>query len=243
MLSKNRIKFLKSLHLKKFRDENSLFLVEGEKSVLEVLKHKKDAIESVYSTNLELVTTFQKEGIEAELIDSKELQAISTLKNPSSSLLVCKKWQNEFFDFRFVLVLDNIQDPGNLGTLIRLSDWYGVDAIVCSTNTVEMYNPKVIQASMGSFFRTPIFYRNLGEFLQESKLPIYGALLEGKNVYQEKLEAEGILILGNEGNGISEEIKALIQHPITIPKKGETESLNVATAGAILLSEFFRGSF
>lgn len=234
---------MKSLHLKKFRDENSLFLVEGEKSVLEVLKHKKDAIESVYSTNLELVTAFQKEGIEAELIDSKELQAISTLKNPSSSLLVCKKWQNESFDFRFVLVLDNIQDPGNLGTLIRLSDWYGVDAIVCSSNTVEMYNPKVIQASMGSFFRTTLIYQDLTEFIQESKLPIYGALLEGKNVYQEKLEAEGILILGNEGNGISEEIKALIQHPITIPKKGETESLNVATAGAILLSEFFRGSF
>lgn len=243
MLSKNRTKFLKSLHLKKFRDETGLFLVEGEKSVLEVLKNKKDAIDSVYSTNPELILTFQHEGIEAELIDSKELQAISTLKNPSSSLLVCKKWKSGTGDFRFVLALDNIQDPGNLGTLIRLSDWYGVDAIVCSSNTVEMYNPKVIQASMGSFFRIPIFYRNLGEFLQESKLPIYGALLEGKNIYTEKLDAQGILILGNEGNGISEEIKTLIQHPVTIPKKGETESLNVATAGAILLSEFFRGSF
>ncbi|MFN5416221.1 MAG: TrmH family RNA methyltransferase [Flavobacteriia bacterium] len=243
MLSKNKIKFIKSLQLKKFRDEANLFVVEGEKSANEILENRPELISEIYYTEAFDLKGLHQNQFEVNLITEKELAQISGLKTANKILIVCKKWEVNLSDFRFILALDDIQDPGNMGTLIRLADWYGVEAIVCSNNTVELYNPKVIQAAMGSAFRTKVFHLDLREFLSKTKLPIYGALLHGENVYQNKLKGEGILILGNEGNGISEEIEKLVQHRITIPKKGKTESLNVATAGAILLSEFFRGSF
>ncbi len=243
MLSKNKIKFIKSLQLKKFRDEANLFVVEGEKSAKEILENRPELIFEVFHTEAFNLDNLNQNEFEVNLISEKELAQISGLKTANKILIVCKKWEENLSDFKFILALDDIQDPGNMGTLIRLADWYGVEAIVCSKNTVELYNPKVIQAAMGSAFRTKVFHLDLKEFLSQTKLPIYGALLHGENVYQKNLKAEGILILGNEGNGISEEIEKLVQHKITIPKKGKTESLNVATAGAILLSEFFRGSF
>lgn len=243
MLSKNKIKFIKSLQLKKFRDELNLFVVEGEKSANEILENRPELISEIYHTEAFDLRGLDQNQFEVNLITEKELAQISGLKTANKILIVCKKWEEKLSDFRFILALDDIQDPGNMGTLIRLADWYGVEAIVCSNNTVELYNPKVIQAAMGSAFRTKVFHIDLQEFLSKTKLPIYGALLHGENVYHNKLNPEGILILGNEGNGISEEIEKLVQHRITIPKKGKTESLNVATAGAILLSEFFRGSF
>lgn len=243
MLSKNKIKFIKSLQVKKFRDELNLFVVEGEKSAYEILENRPELISEIYYTKSFEIEGFNVQKLEAQEISEKELEQISGLKSPNKVLLVCKKWQEKLADFKFILALDDIQDPGNMGTLIRLADWYGVEAIVCSKNTVELYNPKVIQAAMGSAFRTKVFHLDLKEFLTQTKLPVFGALLNGENVYQKSLKPEGILVLGNEGNGIFPEIEKLVQHKITIPKKGKTESLNVATAGAILLSEFYRNSF
>ncbi|MCE3296217.1 MAG: hypothetical protein K0R65_1931 [Crocinitomicaceae bacterium] len=241
MLSKNKLKFLKSLQIKKVRDEQGLFVVEGEKSAAEVLEFRAHAIEQVFTTDQHLFERFEKQGKSVELISENELKQASGLKTPNKILVVCKRWESEWEDFRFVLALDDIQDPGNLGTLIRLADWYGVDAIVCSPNTVSHFSPKVVQAAMGSVFRAKIFYTDLPAYLSESKIPVYGALLNGENVYQKELKPEGILVLGNEGNGISETVQKQVQTALTIPKAGETESLNVAIAGAVLLSEFCRG--
>lgn len=241
MLSKNKLKFLKSLQVKKVRDELALFVVEGEKSAVEALAHKSASIREVFTTDQALFDRFAAAKIQVELISEKELEHISGLKTPNKILVICERWKSEWGDFRFVLALDDIQDPGNLGTLIRLADWYGADAIVCSKNTVNQYNPKVVQAAMGSVFRVKIFYMDLPAFLSESKLPVYGALLNGTNVYTQQLKPEGILVLGNEGNGISEAVQQQVQTALTIPKAGETESLNVAIAGAVLLSEFCRG--
>ncbi|MGV3632476.1 MAG: TrmH family RNA methyltransferase [Bacteroidota bacterium] len=240
MLSKNKLKFLKSLQVKKIRDEQGLFVVEGEKSAAEVLAFKAGIIEQVFTSDPELFAGFEKHGKQVELITENELKQISGLKTPNKVLVVCRRWENEWKDFRFVLALDDIQDPGNLGTLIRLADWYGVDALVCSANTVSQYNPKVVQAAMGSIFRMPVFYTDLPAYLSESKLPVYGALLDGENVYGKTLKPEGILVLGNEGNGISGAVQKQVHTALTIPKAGETESLNVAIAGAVLLSEFCR---
>ncbi len=241
MLSKNRIKLIKSLHLKKFRDESNLFLVEGEKMALELIRLKKEYIEQIYATK-EFIDLNKVEQ-EIEEITEKELAQISTLKTPNKVLIVCKKWnlteninsQNEFY-----LALDEIQDPGNLGTIIRLADWFGVKNIVCSKNTADCFNPKVVQATMGSIFRVNLIYQDLISFIETKKLPVYGAFLEGESIYQKALSPKGILVLGNEGNGISREIENLVSDKITIPRFGEAESLNVSVATGILLSEFFR---
>ena len=242
MLSKNKLKFLKSLQVKKVRDQAALFVVEGEKSAGEVLAFKREVIREVFTTDESLFDAFSAADCPVERITENELKQISGLKTPNKILVVCTCWEDSGEDFRFVLALDDIQDPGNLGTLIRLADWYGVDALVCSNNTVSRFNPKVVQAAMGSLFRLKIFYTDLPVWLSESKLPVYGALLNGENVYQKPLKPEGILVLGNEGNGISEAVQASVQTALTIPKAGETESLNVAIAGAVLLSEFCRSS-
>lgn len=240
MLSKNKIKYLRSLHSKKFRDEHAAFLVEGEKSVSELLVNKPEIILEVFHLENYSFVSNLNQKINSQVISENDLVQISTLKSPNKVIAVCKKWDSNIESAQFVLALDEIQDPGNLGTLIRLSDWFGIDAIICSPNTAEFYNPKVIQASMGSVFRTKIIYTDLKVYLEKTNLPIYGALLNGENIYAKKLSRKGVIILGNEGKGISSEIIKQIQIPITIPKIGETESLNVATAGAIILSEFSR---
>ncbi len=142
----------------------------------------------------------------------------------------------------FHLALDEIQDPGNLGTIIRLADWFGVKNIVCSRNTADCFNPKVVQATMGSLFRVNIVYEDLKTFIEAKNLPVFGAFLEGKSIYKSSLSPKGILVLGNEGKGISSEIEKCITQKITIPRFGEAESLNVSVATGILLSEFFRGN-
>lgn len=240
MISKNQLKHIKSLHLKKNRDAEGIFLVEGEKSVEEVLLVRPEIIVSSFVTKELNKTLFIENNVSFTEVTEQELRQLSLLNTPNKAFLVCRKWKSEPKNFNFIIALDNIQDPGNMGTLIRLADWFGVDALLCSKNTVDHFNPKVVQAAMGSILRTNIIHLGLAEFLQQSNLPIYGAVMDGENVYQKKLDRKGILILGNEGNGISDEIQTLIQHRITIPKIGETESLNVATAGAILLSEFCR---
>ncbi len=234
-LSKNKIKWIKSLRLKKNRSEADVFIVEGQKMVDELIQFWPENIEFICTSG----SAISYEGL-VYRTDEKTIKELSTLTTPNEVLAVVKKPIFTSSMARFVLALDGIQDPGNLGTIIRTADWFDVDQIVCSKGTVDMYNPKVIQSSMGSLFRVNIEYVDLETYLKQTNLPIYGALLEGPPIYTTSLKKEGIIVMGNEGNGISAEIKALIQYPIHIPKHGEAESLNVSIATGIILSEFKR---
>ncbi len=243
MLTKNQQKLIRSLHEKKNRTELGLFLVEGEKSVSELLK-------SDFEIEILLTTTdfFDKYGESIrdkskiyEIVNQSEIEKVSAFETNDSVLAVVKQKENKDIEEKgLILVLDEIKDPGNLGTIIRMSDWYGVSKIIASKNTVDFYNPKVITASMGSFTRTNIFYTDLNDYLSKTKLPIYGAFLEGENVHNVNYPKDGILIMGNESNGISKEIENLVKEKITIPSYGKTESLNVAMATAIILDNWKR---
>ena len=230
-ISKAQIKMVRSLQQKKFRDELGLFVAEGEKCVGELQK------------NFELVHLYR----EGENASRTEIEQMSGLRTPQGVIGVFRKrpigdWKLEIGDL--VLALDGIQDPGNLGTIIRTCDWFGVHDIVCSLDTADCYNPKVVQATMGALARVRVHYVDLPTWLAEQQKPIIGTLLEGKNMYESPLPKEGIIVMGNEGNGISQEVRKLITHPIRIPsypKNAETsESLNVSIATAIVLAEFKR---
>jgi TrmH family RNA methyltransferase len=240
MLSKNSIKYLTSLQQKKKRQEYGVYIVEGEKMVQEAIAWKNNSIEKVYCTT-SFLDNNDLSAFQIEVITEQELKQISTLTTPNQALLVLKQPSELILKSPFYLVLDGIQDPGNLGTIIRLADWFGLNQIICSTDCVDCYNPKVVQASMGSLFRVQVHYQSLTEFIKQENMPVYGALLTGSNIYQNKLQQEGILIMGNEGNGIRSEILPLITNPLTIPRFGQAESLNVGIATAIMLSEFSRG--
>lgn len=239
-ISKNKIKYIRSLRLKKNRDNERVFLVEGEKMVLEALQLSRQIVREVYIEKGQNISEIENFNAVFE-ISSLEAGQISGFKTPNKCLALLEYPSVEIKNTLFTLVLDQIQDPGNLGTIIRLADWFGVDDIVCSIGTADCFNPKVIQASMGSILRTKISYVDLTSYLEADKRPIFGALLNGENVYQTKLPKSAILIMGNEGNGISSEIEKLVEEKLLIPKFGEAESLNVAAATGILLSEFFRG--
>ena len=178
------------------------------------------------------------------LISETDLKRISFLTTPNKALAIFKIPQPKPIEVNGLIVaLDAVRDPGNLGTIIRICDWFGIKELICSTETVDCFNPKVVQATMGSITRVNITYVNLIHFLKDTKLPVYGAFMEGENVYNTQLPENGILVMGNEANGISKEVEAIITNKISIPRFGalqETESLNVATATAILLSEFRR---
>jgi TrmH family RNA methyltransferase len=241
-LSKNKIKWIRSLQLKKHRDELGLYIVEGEKMVNEALKFSLDSIETIIHTLEFDISDFKGESYQ---ISHKELEQISTLKTPNKAFAILRQ-KREFPSInsdKLIIALDGIQDPGNLGTILRIADWYGISDIVCSKNTVDWYNPKVVQASMGAIFRVQIHYIDLFDWLNTCSLKIYGALLEGKNIYTDKHLENGVLLMGNEGNGISSDLLPLITHPISIPRFGEAESLNVSVATAILVSEFKRSVF
>lgn len=241
MVNKNQLKLIKSLHQKKYRNEHELFFVEGLKAVKELLNSDLKLVQ-VLTTN-KFAGDFL--NLETQEIDEKELRKISALHNPSGVLAVFETPKPKQIDIRdWVIALDNIRDPGNLGTIIRLCDWFGIKNLVCSKETVDCFNPKVLQATMGSIARVNIVFRDLEPFLSQSKLPIYGTFMEGESIYKEKYPEAGILILGNEANGISSGIERLIQQRITIPQFGNksAESLNVATAAGIVLSEIKRKS-
>jgi TrmH family RNA methyltransferase len=244
MLTKTHTKFIKSLQLKKFRQKEGLFIVEGAKNTLELLN-------SFYKIEYLIITEaflnrHQKEingsGIAPFIVKEKELSAIGSFKSNTDVLAVVhEKAPPEYKSEGFNLVLDDIRDPGNLGTIIRLADWYGINNIICSETTAEFYNPKVISASMGSFFRINLYRRNLKEFLSKHQSrKIYGALLEGENVHQVKFASDGLLIIGNESHGIHEDIIPFISDKITIPRIGDAESLNAAMATAIICDNVFR---
>lgn len=237
MLSINQKKYLNSLKQKKYRNQYSSFIVEGEKMVNELVASDFE-IESIYG--IEDLISYPS-IIE---ISEKELASLSLLKTPNKYLAVAKqKKVHNIVPNGLTIVLDNIQDPGNLGTIIRIADWFGISSIVCSPTCVDLYNPKVVQATMGSLFRVDVVYSDLKLFLTENKdSNIYGALLGGGNVYQTTIQKDdAILIMGNESKGISAELIPFINHKIAIPQFGGAESLNVAIATAILCSEYRRG--
>ena len=236
MITKNQIKFIKGLSLKKNRMEHQCFIVEGEKSVLELLASDFEIID-LYVTNSWKTKT---DLAEITKITNNELLRISNLKSPNKVLAVVKiPMAKQEKKGGVILVLDSIHDTGNLGTIIRLCDWFGVQQIICSKNTVDVYNPKVIQASMGSIFRINLIYTDLKDYLQKVNTPIYGTFMDGNNIKDMKLPKDVHLILGNEPNGISEKVASLITNRVAVKNIGlKTESLNVAMVTAIFLHEF-----
>lgn len=236
MLSKNDIKIIKSLSQKKFREEYSLFLVEGEKMVDEAL-----------SSEFELVHLCKEEEL-----GQKIMSQISCLKTPSSVLAVLKQRENStinnFQNGKLYLALDSVRDPGNFGTILRIADWFGIKHIFASEDSVDLYNPKVIQASMGAIFRIKVHYCNLEELLSDASghINIYGTFLDGKNIYSTSISPEGIIVLGNESFGISQKIANFVNKRLLIPPypdgSNRSESLNVAIATAVVCAEFRRVS-
>jgi TrmH family RNA methyltransferase len=240
MISKNRIRFIKALEQKKIRHEEQLFVIEGEKIVLEALEWIPESIQSVYYTN-DFVHSYNQENIQFEEISENELKSISSLKTPNKALAVCRFLPFNPAFSNYSILLDGVQDPGNMGTILRMADWFGISHVICSKDTVDCYNPKVLQATMGAIFRVSVSYVDLDDFFTQNTKPVYGALLEGENLFNTTFENEGIILLGNEGKGVRETHKKHINFPITIPKFGHAESLNVTTACAIILGSLFRG--
>ncbi len=240
MLSKNQIKLITSLHQKKQRLTNQLFFAEGIKVIQELVESNFELVH-LYTTqnDFEEVSNDKK-----TIITDDDLKKISTLSTPNSCLAVFKvPAQKKIIESGLILALDSIRDPGNLGTILRLCDWFGITQVLCSKETVDIYNPKVVQATMGSIARVNVNYVDLESYISQTKLPVFGTFMDGNNIYKSTLPQEGIIIMGNEANGISPEIENLIKNRLSIPRFGtlqKTESLNVATATAIILSEFKR---
>lgn len=236
-LSKARQKWIRSLHLKKNRDQEALFLAEGEKSVLEGI--------AAFASHLEMVITLDSFASQIPdqfhsltfTVSAKELEQISELKTPNKCLAVFRRPEAVLHENGLTIALDGIQDPGNMGTILRLADWFGINQIVCSKDTVDCYNSKVIQSSMGAIYRIPVHYTDLAVYLAGTKRQKFGAMLNGKPYKEVNYPANAILVMGNEGKGVRPEIEALFDIPVTIPRFGQAESLNVATATAILLAE------
>jgi RNA methyltransferase, TrmH family len=244
MLSKTHTKYIQSLQHKKFRDENELFLAEGPKVVMDLLNSGKFVCKEVFGlSNWLQQHSKQLSALRDTVITAVadfELQKISSLSTANTVVAVFEKRKQNFeikASKKITLALDTIQDPGNLGTIIRIADWFGVENIVCSIGCADMYNAKVVQSTMGSLGRVNVIYTDLVEWLlQNNTIKIYSASLEGKDVKKiGKLEA-GILIIGNEANGVSDEVMKLVNEKITIPKIGEAESLNAAVATGIIIS-------
>jgi len=255
MISKTRIKFIKSLQNKKVRDEERLFVIEGDKLVKEflianvpikILAAKPEFIKSLQADLARFVN-------EIEDVNYKELKQISTLKTPHNAVAVVHMPEHEMniseIINQFCVALDFVQDPGNLGTIIRAAGWYGIKNIVCSMNCVDVYNPKVIQSSMGALLHVNVFYCDLKNLLAsviKNSVPVFGTLLEGDSIYNHKLDSKGIILLGNESKGISNELIPFITEKIRIPKFSKAregiDSLNVGMAASIVFSEFLRKS-
>jgi TrmH family RNA methyltransferase len=248
MISKNQIKHVKALHLKKFRDESKCFIAEGVKVVDEIILLKPYIIKELFCTreySEERETIFSQNALNCTVVTLEELQKISVQSSPNNVLAVCAYLErgSAFPDLSksFSLYLDEIRDPGNLGTILRIADWFGINRIFCSPQSTELYNPKTIQSAMGAFLRVGVTYIALNELVRGRSFPLYGAVLNGKIIYEEKL-SPGLIIIGNEANGISTSNLNLVTVPITIPahSKNQTESLNAAMATAIICGEFSR---
>ena len=240
MISKNKLKFIKSLQIKKFRHLHLQFIVEGAKGVVELLN-------SDYHTDSLFVTQkfadyysniLKNKTNDIEIVTQEELSKAGTFANNDAALAIVKMKDNKYLEIKgdeYALVLDQVKDPGNLGTIIRIADWYGINKIICSEECADMYNPKVISASMGSFTRVALYYCDLVVYFQGIKnIPIYGATLEGNSIHKEKFNSRGYIVLGNESEGIRDQVKKGLSLEISIPKFGHAESLNVAIAAAVI---------
>lgn len=240
MVSKSQIKLITGLAQKKNRTKYGLFVVEGIKGISEILNSNLE-LDSLFTTQ----PIFRAPPTKTHEITPTELKKISGLTTPQTGLAIFKIPPAKAPSFSgLMLALDGIRDPGNLGTIIRLCDWFGIVDLICSPDTVDCYNPKVVQASMGSITRVNISYLPLDELIKNAgEVPVLGTFLEGENIYTNKIPSKCIMIMGNEANGISEDLEKMLTQKINIPQFGnssKTESLNVATATAILLSEFRR---
>ncbi len=242
MVSKNQIKLISSLHQKKQRIAHQLFIAEGIKGVQELLDAHFE-LDHLYTTQNDFETVSQSLKT---IVSESDLKKMSALATPNTCLAVFKMTEEKKIDTSGLIVaLDSVRDPGNLGTIMRLCDWFGIQQLICSKETVDIYNPKVVQATMGSIARVNVNYVDLNEFFATSSLPVFGTFMNGDNIYKASLPQEGIIVMGNEANGISPELEKIIKNRLTIPRFGtlqKTESLNVATATAIVLSEFRRAS-
>ena len=239
------IKFIQSLSQKKIRDEHRLFIVEGEKLVEELLHTNFIIQKIVYTKKVSFATPPQI----SEQVSEAVMERLSAFKTPPTILAVVENPHEQrlpkLSNDELYLALDNIQDPGNLGTIMRIADWFGIRHIFCSLDTVDCFNSKVVQATMGAIFRTRVHYIDLAKFLQETEktIPIYGTFLDGENIYQQTLTKGGIIVMGNEGKGISPEVAATVSSRLFIPSylgQQSSESLNVAASTAILCAEFRR---
>lgn len=245
MLSKNTVKFIKSLHQKKYRAEHQKFFVEGEKSVVEVI-NSNFVIDFLVATPdfIERHNVLLKKcSFEIIQATKNQLESLGQYQSNDSALAVVKQKVNEAFrpdQNELVVALDDVRDPGNLGTIIRIADWYGIKKLLFSSQTADFYNPKVIQASMGSFTRIQFFYGDLPTVLSSWSLPVYGAFLDGENLHSLSKVEPGVILMGNESKGISPEVEPFVSRKITIPAFGSAESLNVAIATAVLCDNFKR---
>jgi|SRR6185312_9557968 len=246
MLSKKIVKYIQSLSHKKFRDEEGVFIAEGPKIVAEFLSAAKFkcklicADKSWLSEHQSFLKNINPENIFET--DGHWLQSVSLLKTPNKVVAVFEK-KNQVdipnVSNKISLMLDDLQDPGNLGTLIRIADWFAVENIICSENSVDCYNPKVVQSTMGSLSRVNVFYTDLVSIVEKNKIPVYATTLNGTSIYELPKLKEGIILIGNESKGIHDNLLKFTSHRITIPKIGHAESLNAAVAGGIILSKIF----
>ena len=249
MISKNQINNIQSLHLKKNRDLRKLFLAEGIKTVEELLNYRPNIIKQIFATEDFIANNMQKltfNNVSYTAISDVELTKISLQNTPNKALAVCSYFNEEVaainFNNSFSLYLDDIRDPGNFGTILRLANWFGISTIFCSTTSCDFYNPKVIQATMGAFLRVNCIYVNLAYLIKTKNITnVYAAVLNGKNIYEQNLKT-GLIVIGNEANGISSDNLKLVTQPITIPchTSNGTESLNAARATSIITAEFYR---
>ena len=254
MLSKSKISLIKSLKIKKFREDLQLFTAEGSKLVLDLLQSSYE-VKEIFAAGswLSEHQRFLSEPVIANEISDEEMSRITLLTTASPVLALVEIPKPTFtmqdIGVRLTLVLDAIRDPGNLGTILRIADWFGIETVICSETTVDLYNPKVIQASMGSIARVRVAYSDLEVFFAKvpDSIPVYGTFLDGRNIYQAELDNRGILIVGNEADGISSEVEKFVTEKIFIPpysssgrSVGKAESLNVSVATAIVCSEFRR---
>ena len=245
MLSKSQISFIKSLHQKKYRKEHGLFIVEGIKSIKEFFQSSYQIHTIFYNSEQYNLLPKLPANINLFEVKNAELDKISALQTPQGFLALVHIPKNRELALtalknQFTLVLDGVQDPGNMGTIIRTADWFGFKNIICSADCVEVFNPKTVQATMGSLARVNIYEADLPALLAENTIPVFGALLDGESIYKTQWGAEGLVILGNEGKGISAEVIKKINKPVTIPRIGQAESLNVAVSAAIFCAELVR---
>lgn len=251
-LSKNKIKYIRSLKEKKRRDEHKTFIAEGNKLVSELLQCMKCQLLLANEEFVDSLTIDLRDIEEIVIVNDEELSKASLLKNPQQSLGIFFQPECNLnlgdIKSKLSIALDGIQDPGNMGTIVRLADWYGIENIFCSKDTVDIYNPKTIQATMGAIARVKVHYLDLESFIKSNiDIPIYGTFLDGKNMYEDNMSDNGIIVMGNEGNGIRDGLKKLISHKLYIPNypadRETSESLNVAIATAIICAEFRRKHF